>query len=108
MIKPLLIIATLALGTPVLAQPATPRSDARLAADQARNERQSNRVDAGVESGRINEREAAYLDRRVTNTQRASDRLAADGFYSRADAARIDRRQDATSRRTVRAKANRR
>lgn len=108
MIKPLFIVASLALAAPALAQPATPRSDARYAADQARTERQGARIDAGIESGRINEREAAYLDRRVTNTQRASDRLAADGYYSRVDAARIDRRQDTTSRRTVRAKANRR
>lgn len=106
MIKSMLMLASLALAVPALAS--TPRSDARLSADQARTANQANRVDNGVESGRINPREAAYLDNRIARTDRATNRLAADGHYSRADAARIDCRQDKTSRRTVRAKVNHR
>ncbi len=111
MLKPFLILATLAVATPAFITPAfaaTPRSDARLAADQARTANQANRVAAGIESGRLNPREAAYLGSRIARTDRATARLAADGHYSRVDAARIDRRQDTTSRRIARGKVNRR
>ncbi|WP_416907779.1 MAG: hypothetical protein ACMVO5_12280 [Polymorphobacter sp.] len=109
MIKPFLLFGALALAVPALAQPyETPRSDARLAADEARNARQAVRIDKGVESGRLNPNEAAHLTRRNERTTAATAHLASDGFYSRKDAARVDRRQDTTSRRTWRAGTNRR
>jgi hypothetical protein len=108
MIKPILILSALALATPALANtpPYTPRSDARFAADQARNSAQANRIANGIDSGRLNQRESAYLTHRNIRTTAATNRLAADGFYSRKDAARIDYRQDTTSRRIVRGKTN--
>lgn len=109
MIKPFLLFGALALAVPAVAQPyETPRSDVRLAADEARNARQAVRIDKGIESGRIDAREAAYLTRRNERTTAATAHLASDGFYSRRDAARVDQRQDATSRRTWRAGTNRR
>lgn len=103
--KHLLIIIGLALAAPAAAQ--TP-SEARLTADLARADRQDARIDAGIASGQINPHEQAHLERRSNRIDRSTTRLAADGRYSRVDAARIDRRQDTSSRRIAVSRRNRR
>ncbi len=114
MIKPLMTLTGLILTSLILSAPAAAQTtglrpgESRLAADQARADRQAQRVDAGVAAGSINRREAARLDRRQAGIERGTTRLAADGRYSRTDAARIDRRQDASSRNIARARRNQR
>ena len=94
-------IATLAVAAlsgalaalPVLAQTSsTPRIDQR-------QENQQRRIDAGVKSGQLNEKEAARLQKGQARVQKAEDKAAADGKVTAKERARIEKMQDRESRR---------
>jgi hypothetical protein len=74
---------------------------------ESRSVRQTTRIDRGVSTGRINEREAARLYAQQGRIDTRQDRLAADG-YTRRDHARISNRQVDAARNIRRARYNRR
>jgi hypothetical protein len=97
-----LAVTTLAATVwPVLAQAqSTPRIDQR----QANQER---RIDQGVASGQLTEREAARLEKGEAHVQQMEDKALADGAITRRERARIERAQDRQSRRIARQKHDR-
>ena len=87
-----------ALAAPAFAQTAsTPRIDQR----QANQER---RIEQGVNSGQLNQREAARLEKGQARVQKMESRAAADGKVTARERARIERAQDRQSRRIHREK----
>lgn len=96
------LVAAVALIIPMLAsaQSSTPRIDAREA-------RQEARIDRGVQSGTLTEREAAKLDRGQQHVQNLETRATADGKVTAREKARIERAQDVQSQRIYREKHDR-
>lgn len=92
------VLATLVAGT-VLAQgtTSTPRIDAR-------QERQAERIDKGVESGQLNQREAARMEKGQARVQKMEDRATADGKVTKGEKRRIEHAQDVQSARIARQK----
>ena len=90
-----------ALALPALAQTtSTPRIDQRQA-------NQQQRIDRGVQSGALTEREAARLERGQTHVQNMENKAAADGKVTAKEKARIEHAQDVQSRRIYRQKHDR-
>lgn len=73
----------------------------------ARQARQQERIDKGVASGQLNQREAKRMDRQQDRIQTAEDKAKADGVVTRKEAAGIERMQDNTSARIARQKHDR-
>ncbi len=96
------LAAALVLILPALAaaQPSTPRIDAR-------QDRQEARIERGVQSGALTEKEAAKLDRGQTHVQNLESRATADGVVSGRERARIEHAQDVQDRRIYREKHDR-
>ncbi|HEX5802033.1 MAG TPA: hypothetical protein VFY24_03340 [Azospira sp.] len=96
------LVAALALIVPMLAsaQTSTPRIDAR-------QDRQEARIDRGVQSGALTEREAAKLDRGQEHVQKLENRALSDGTVSNREKARIEHAQDVQSQRVYREKHDR-
>lgn len=85
---------------------AGPLSDKAVAGFENRQERQGERIDAGVASGRIGAREEIALNRQQGSFDRALDRQASDGGrLSAREAYRLDNRFDRGSRNIRVAKA---
>lgn len=100
-IKP--VVAALlfaALSAPLLAQTATPRVDQR----QLNQER---RIDQGTQSGALNNREAARLEKGQAHVERLETRAEADGRVTGRERARLDQAQDRQSRRIAEQKHDR-
>lgn len=88
----------LALSTPAFAGPAdTPVIDKRQA-------NQEQRIDQGIASGQLTEREAARLERGQERVNRMEDRAKSDGVVTNQERARIQHAQDVESRRIYREK----
>lgn len=81
--------------------PATPRFDQR-------QENQQRRIDQGIASGALNEREAERLATQQEHLQRAEDRAKSDGVVTRGERAVLHHRQDRASGNIYRKKHNRR
>lgn len=96
------LVAALALIVPMLAaaQTSTPRIDAR-------QDRQEARIDRGVQSGALTEREAAKLDRGQEHVQKLENRALSDGTVTNREKARIEHAQDVQSQRVYREKHDR-
>lgn len=92
------VLSSLVAGT-ALAQgtPSTPRIDAR-------QERQAERIDKGVESGQLNKREAARMEKGQARVQKMEDRAAADGKMTKGERRRIEHAQDTQSARIAKQK----
>ncbi len=88
-------LATVAAAAPAAAQ--TPGSDRRFAATENRDARQDARIGANIDTGRINNREAARLGVSQNRIDRTQSRLSADGNFSRRDYARVSQMQDRAS-----------
>ena len=99
MIRAAILLAMTAGALPAAADD-TPRIDQRQA-------RQQERIDQGVASGALTEKEAARLERGQARIQRKKARAAADGKITKAERRRIDRAQDRQSRRIHRQKHDR-
>lgn len=96
-----LAIAVLAVfALPVMAQTSTPRIDQR----QANQER---RIDQGVQSGALTEREAVRLEKGQTHVDNMETRAEADGKITKRESARIEHAQDVQSRHIYRQKHDR-
>lgn len=92
-------LATLA-STAAFAQTGTPAFDQR----QANQER---RIDQGVASGQLTEREAARLDKGQDHLQRVEDRVKADGVVTNKERARLQHAENVQSRHIARQKHDR-
>lgn len=84
----------------VFAQAETPRIDQR----QANQER---RIDQGIASGQLNEREAARLNNQLEHVNNLEDKAKSDGVVTKKERARIRHAQDRTSRHIARQKHDR-
>ncbi|PKO68110.1 MAG: hypothetical protein CVU20_13580 [Betaproteobacteria bacterium HGW-Betaproteobacteria-14] len=94
-----LFVSTLVL--PVLAQTgSTPRIDQRQS-------NQQQRIDQGVQSGSLTEREAARLEKGQDKVQKIEDKAAADGKVTAKERVRIEKAQDRQSRHIAREKHDR-
>lgn len=88
------MLAAIALALPVLAfaQANTPRVDQRQA-------NQEQRIDQGVASGSLTQREANRLERSQRRVDNMENRAKADGVVSRQERVRLHQAQDVQSRR---------
>jgi hypothetical protein len=95
-------IALLAIALPTLAfaQANTPRVDQRQA-------NQEQRIDQGVASGSLTQREANRLERGQQHVDNMENRAKADGVVTRGERARLHQAQDVQSARIHRQKHDR-
>ena len=100
--KTLLAVCGLILGIngQVFAQAETPVIDQRQA-------NQEQRIDQGVASGQLNEREANRLNKQQEHVNKMEDRAKSDGVMTKKERARIGAAQDRASRHIVREKHDR-
>jgi len=88
------------------ALPALAQTDSTKRIDR-RQELQDRRIEQGVKSGSLNEREAARLERGQERVQKMEDKAAADGQVTLKERARLEHAQDQQSRRIYRQKHDR-
>ncbi len=81
--------------------PAHAQSTERIDKRQAN---QQQRIDQGVKSGQVNEKEAARLQKGQARVQKMEDKAMADGKVSAKERARIEKAQDNQSKRIAREK----
>lgn len=87
-----------AFALPAFAQTtSTPRIDQR----QVNQER---RIDQGVKSGQLNQKEAARLEKGQARVQKMENKAVADGKVTAKESRRIERAQDKQSRKIAREK----
>lgn len=87
-----------AFSLPALAQTtSTPRIDKR-------QELQLQRIDQGVKSGQLNQKEAARLEKGQARIQKAENKAVADGKVTAKERAKIEHMQDRQSRHIAREK----
>ena len=89
-------IAALLLPGFVSAQ-STPRIDKR-------QENQDKRIDKGVETGQLNQKEAARLEKGQEHVQKLEDKAVSDGKVTKREKHRIEHAQDVQSKRIARQK----
>ena len=90
-----------AMALPALAQTtSTPRIDQRQA-------NQQQRIDQGVQSGALTEKEAARMEKGQERVQNMENKAAADGKVTAKEKARIEHAQDVQSKRIYRQKHDR-
>ena len=95
LISTLLILKTLFVNAN--AEVATPGIDQR-------QENQAERIEKGVESGRITQGEENKLEAQQNRIEKAEDRAKADGVVTRAERARLSRRENVANRNIYRKK----
>lgn len=87
------------------ADPVTTPGDAHRARIDQRQANQDKRIDQGVQSGQLNQREAARLDKGQARVDKMENRaLANDGKIGKREARRIEKAQDVQSARIYRQK----
>lgn len=98
----MLTVGVLVLGMSgmVFAQAETPVIDQRQA-------NQEKRIDQGIASGQLNEREANRLNKQQEHINKIEDKAKADGVVTKGERARIDHAQDRASRHIAREKHDR-
>ncbi len=74
----------------------------------AREQRQQQRIQQGVQSGQLTPREANHLEAQQARIQATEDRMKADGNLPRAERAKLTRMQNHASRNIYRKKHNNR
>ena len=75
----------------------TPRIDQR-------QQNQQQRIDQGVQSGQLNQKEAARLQKGQARVQKMEDKAVADGKVTAKERRKIERAQDKQSRKIAREK----
>jgi len=100
--KMLLAVSAMMLMTSgmVFAQAETPVIDQRQA-------NQEQRIDQGIASGQLNEREANRLNKQQEHVNKMEDRAKSDGVMTKKERARIGAAQDRASRHIAREKHDR-
>ena len=91
---------TLLMSGLAFAQAETPRIDKRQA-------NQEQRIDQGIASGQLNEREANRLNNQQEHINKMEDKAKSDGVMTKKERARISAAQDRASRHIVREKHDR-
>ena len=81
-------------------------SSLRMQADVQRNVKQQERVNAGVRSGQLTNRETANLERGQAHVDRAEAKAAADGHVGPGEQARVQGKEDAQNQRVYHKKHN--
>ena len=98
MLKPAALVACAVLAFPALAQTtSTPRIDQR-------QQNQQQRIDQGVSSGQLNQKEAARLEKGQARVQKMENKATSDGKVTAKERRRIESAQDRQSRRIYRQK----
>lgn len=77
----------------------TPRVDRR-------QEKQEQRIEQGIRSGRLTTKEAQRLEQQQDRIRRMEDKAKADGVVTRKERIRLNRRQNQASRNIYRKKHN--
>jgi hypothetical protein len=95
-----LILASLALGAQAQT-PTTPRVDQRQA-------NQEKRIDQGVASGALTQKEATRLENQQDRVENMEDKAKADGQVTKRERAKLHAAQDHSSRTIARKKHNQR
>ncbi len=88
------------VAAPVYAQTDTPKVDAR-------QERQDQRIQQGIESGQLNEREAARLNRQQDRIDKMEERAKSDGVVTKGERRSLNKAQDRASRHIAKEKHDR-
>ena len=96
----LISLITAAAAVPVYAQTDTPKVDTR-------QERQQERIDQGVASGELNQREADKLQKEQERISRHEEKAKADGVVTKQERRKLNREQDRASRHIKREKHDR-
>jgi hypothetical protein len=96
------LVAAALLGA--LALPALADDSQSTRRIDARQKAQERRVDQGVKSGALTEKEAARLDKGQARVGKMEERAVADGKVTAKERARIEHAQDQQSRRIYRQK----
>lgn len=81
-------------------------SSQRMQGDVQRNINQQNRIEQGVQSGQLTNREASRLERGQARVNRAEARAGADGHVNAREQARIQHRENMQSQHIFRDKHN--
>lgn len=81
-------------------------SSQRMQADVARNENQQKRIEQGMQSGTLTNREAARTERGEAHVTRSEARAGANGHVGAAEQRRIQNRENVASNRIWRKKHN--
>jgi hypothetical protein len=81
-------------------------SSQRLQADVARNVKQQERIEQGLQSGQLTNREAGHLEAGQARVDRSEARAAANGRVSAKEQARIQAKENVQSRRIYNKKHN--
>lgn len=89
-----------AIAVPAFAQTATPGIDQRQAGQEAR-------IQQGLKSGELTQKEAARLERGQDRIQRMEDKARADGKVTAKERERIQHQQNVESRHIAREKHDR-
>ena len=97
---------TAALCISVLALPALAQTGSAPRIDQ-RQANQQQRIEQGVQSGALTQREAARLQKGQEHVQKLEDKAMADGRLTARERLRIEHAQDVQSRRIYRQKHDR-
>lgn len=98
------LIAFAALSAAALPALAQTTSTTRIDQRQANQER---RIDAGVKSGQLTDKEAARLEKGQARIRKMEDKAAADGKVTKKERAKIEAAQDRQSRRIAKQKHDR-
>jgi hypothetical protein len=83
-------------------------SSQRTQADVQRNINQQSRIEQGVQSGSLTNKEVSHLERGQARVERAEARAGADGHISAGEQARIQHKENKQSRKIFRDKHNNR
>ena len=67
-----------------------------------RQEKQNQRIQKGVDSGQLNQKEAARLEKGQDHVQKLEDKALQDGKITKKDKIRIEHSQDVQSKRIAR------
>lgn len=96
----LMSLITAAVAAPLYAQTDTPKVDARQG-------QQQERIDQGVASGELNQREAGRLQREQERIAAHEEKAKADGVVTKREQRRLNREQNRASRHIAREKHDR-
>ncbi len=98
----MMMAAVAIIAAPALVHAQTPAptpSDVRGARIDQRQANQDKRIDNGVKSGQLTQREAARLDKGQARVDKMENKALADGKITKGEANRIERAQDRQSAR---------
>ena len=93
----LLIAVLAAFSLPVLAQTAPAKDPAATPGIDKRQANQEARIQQGVQSGQLTQREAARLEKGQERVQKMEDKAKADGVVTKKERARIQHAQNVQS-----------